>query len=727
MSVTGNLFSSDFLDEAPSKKMTGPKKKGDVEVVDEMAMGTRLRERRLALKLSFGEVAAALHISGQRYRNWEERFGLIAQSRYLESLAAVLGTSPGWLRTGQHSSSDEEEKANGVEAGSSAAPAALKILRLGKFDRQYMGKRAKKRRDHLKLKGAEVALILGIDADKLGIWERCLAAFPDSRIEAKWEQVLQVPPGWLRETSITASAIDHASTEAFVLDADRASVAGEIRAIGCWLVRESVAKRTSHYHLLNETERRGADMFALRYGVEGEQASTLQVIGERYGITRERTRQITAKLENRKGNFTAKTPCLDRLHREIQKILPVSVEQIDADFRDLLGEELSVENAERFAREVLGQSIVSLTEKFSNPALGYSVFAVDPASYDPHVIRACRDVAQSLIRITGAAQVSFVAGQASTVVNRGVSAQECTLACKLMTGFEWLAEDDGRFWFGPKWENRLLTVTRKVLAVANRKMDIEDIQGAMTRSRRNHYERAKQQRPFAIDAPYWVLVEVLKRVTWLKVIQHDDFELVSPVAIESVLSEVELAVTRLAHAHGGVIARYTLVKELLQPDSSAFSAVALHMTLDSSPIFYRLDAGIFALRGAALHPDALAKASQAVGGENQYMRSQNLSVNGEGALSIKFELKSYVVNSRYFEMPSILADRIPQGDYKIDGFEEKANYQILPSGSCRLRRVASKLIKMGFVVGDFIQLDVNPLTRVMNFSKAAVDVCDTVF
>lgn len=698
-----------------SKKKTGPKEKSDAEVDFQIAMGLRLRERRLTLNLSLGEVAKAIGISATRYCHWEERFGPLPRSKYINILAKVLETHPSWIQTGEVQFYDKES------SGMSVLALALQSDKLEKSEREYFGKRAKRRRNDLKLKPIEVAEFIGINSSKLGVWERCLPALQDGVIDAKWEQIIQAPAGWLRNKSIIASVIDHTSTISFVHKAGKTSFASEIRSICCWLVRESVTKRTSEYDSLNERERRGADIFALRYGVEGEESATLQAIGDRFGITRERARQISSKMEYRKGNFTGKTPSLDILQREICKIVPAPVEQINVEFREFLGESLSIENAERFAREVLGQSIVTLTEKSTDLTLGYGIFAIDAKTHDSELIRICRDVALRMVRGTGAAQMSFVAGEVSSISQRGVSVQECVLACKFVAGFEWLAEEDGWFWFGPKWENRLLTVAKKVLAVANRKVDVEDIQGAMSRSRRNNYQ-ADKNRPYAIDAPYWVVGEVLKRVSWLKVIQSDDFQLVEPVAIESVLSEVELAVTRIARTNGGVVARYTLTKELLDPEIASFSAIGLHAALDASPIFYRLDAGIFALRGSAIKPDALAKASGAVGGALQHMRNHEIpTADAEGFLSIKFEVKPYIINLRYFEMPSRIAHLIPKGEYQVDGFYEKITYNISPSGAHRLNKFASKLIEMGFVAGDWVKLSVNPKSRVIQFHKTTAE------
>jgi DNA-binding transcriptional regulator YiaG len=94
-----------------SKKKTGPIKKSDEEVNSQIAMGLRLRERRLKLKLSLGEVAKASGVSAARYNNWEERFGPLPQSRYLNILAKVLGTHPSWIRTGEVDSSEEDKQA----------------------------------------------------------------------------------------------------------------------------------------------------------------------------------------------------------------------------------------------------------------------------------------------------------------------------------------------------------------------------------------------------------------------------------------------------------------------------------------------------------------------------------------------------------------------------------------------------------------------------------------
>lgn len=98
--------------------------------------------------------------------------------------------------------------------------------------------------------------------------------------------MLQLPCGWLRDPSTIAPDLPKGAID--LTDAGFLSVADEIRAVGAWLTRSRVATRTWDFNELSEQEQRRAVMFADRYGVSGEDNTTLQVIGDRLGLTRER-------------------------------------------------------------------------------------------------------------------------------------------------------------------------------------------------------------------------------------------------------------------------------------------------------------------------------------------------------------------------------------------------------------------------------------------------------
>src|SRR3546814_17020102 len=110
----------------------------------------------------------------------------------------------------------------------------------------------------------------------------------------------------------TSAASKEAVTQ--IMEARTAdSVAAEIRTAGTWLCRASFARRTVLHHELSPTAQRLADIFALRYGVDGEAHTTLKVIGDRFGLTRERIRQIVEKMVDRSARIQPFTQHIDRL------------------------------------------------------------------------------------------------------------------------------------------------------------------------------------------------------------------------------------------------------------------------------------------------------------------------------------------------------------------------------------------------------------------------------
>ncbi|WP_037982913.1 sigma factor-like helix-turn-helix DNA-binding protein [Thauera sp. 27] len=63
--------------------------------------------------------------------------------------------------------------------------------------------------------------------------------------------------------------------------------------------------------------------FAQRYGSDGEDR-TLEAIGMRFGVTRERVRQICAKMLGRFSGGRFATPVIDQLIADIQPLLPAT-------------------------------------------------------------------------------------------------------------------------------------------------------------------------------------------------------------------------------------------------------------------------------------------------------------------------------------------------------------------------------------------------------------------
>lgn len=665
-------------------------------------LAQRAEARRLELGLSKVRVAALCGVLTATFAQWEKK--LPTKPRPQESVwEATLAVPTGWLRDAR-----VETPAPDL-AGSTfrlpAFPSAIRKLTVA--ERQFLGARSKQRRKDLSMSREYVGGKVGTHRANLVAWERMLPVKPNAG-EANWEAALQVPTGWLRDLGIE---IDAPPTLSGLLMPAVDTVAAEIRNIACWVTRGPIRNRTFESTELSVAELRRADMFARRYGVSGEEKSILQSIGESFDLTRERVRQISAMMVDRVAGCDFVTPRFDELISLMSQLLPSRVEDLDGKLRILLGESLSVVSADRFAREILGKAVAVITDRPADMALAWDKVAIHPDDHDTEALRAVRDAARAMIRSAGAAQLFFVAGAAAKTLGRGVDIDKVLQCCRVVSGFEWLIEADGWFWFGlEKGENRLLRIASKVLAIANRSVDGEEIHAALVRSRRDHYDRAPV-RPYLIEPTIDVVIEVLRRLPQVLTVQSNNFRLKEPIPLAAILSEAELAVFNCLSANGGVASTARLERQVVEP--GLVKHMTLHICLNSTSIAVPIDLGLYALRGYSLSSSSLvAEASVRWERQNEAFK---VSRREDGLYSFEFELTGYMLRTRFFSVPAPLAGILSVGEYTVEGASSPANFIVLENGKKRLRQLINKVVEAGYSEGQKVRLLVESEKRVLRF------------
>lgn len=658
------------------------------------ALGCRAKERRKALRLTRADIALATNISHSSFFAWEKSIPSDISQEAIDVWESALAVPNGWLLD----VTVEEEPVEGSPISESilgARPA--KGMSLMQLD--ALGLRARDRRRELKLSRREITAQMGIVLSTINYWERSIPrAIRQESVEA-WEVALKVPSGWLLDRSMEVPV---PVPETVIVEIRESLTAvDEIRRVGCWIARRR-GGRTMNVNQLTPSEARAADIFALRYGVAGEDASTLQAIGDVFGLTRERIRQIVEKMVERLFINKVKTPIIDKLFEDILTYLPASVADIDQHFREQLGEALSVESLDRFSREILGKGHVQITEKPGGMALPWEKVVINPLNHNENKVRAIRNASFEMIRSCGGAQMNWVAGTAAWQCGEFISAHDVQQACRMISGFNWLVEEDGWFWFGEDTpgDNRVLALSRKMLAVANRRLDVEDVQQGLARARRYNYD-PNRPRPIMFETPSTVITAILSQMSWVKVIQSDDFIADPAIPVESVLSESELEMFNLMHQAGNVMARHELKKAL----SGNFTDIMMAINLDNSPIFAWLDIGVFALRGRKLGVAAIQRAIDGVG--RSPVRPVDM-VNG--VVSFQITLSDYSVRNKFFEVPAGVACYIEDCDYQVDGFNTPAKGS---SAYRRFYRLVQKLIQMGYEAGDTVIIQLIPDKKII--------------
>lgn len=592
-------------------------------------------------------------------------------------------------------------------------------MEISPVDRQKLAERAKGRRIELGYSRKNLAEVISITPTLLHSWERELIKKPKPELEALWETALNVPKGWLRDISISTPDI----AEDYALNLpDGATARSEIHTIATWLTRKAPAKRTIDRSDLKPIEQRNAEIFEMRYGYAGRDYTTLESIGEIYGLTRERVRQITDKMLSRTQGFEITAPNISSLQKNVNRMLPASVESLDGSCRTELGDKLSIYDLNRFCNEVLGLHLIYPHPIIlGRPGETRTVVWADskPGSKIEKELRQTRSTAIKMISNIGAAHMPTLVGLLSQLMDTDFAYSRTVALCKSVEGFQWLSEGAGWFWFGPKVprRSRLVNAARKMLAASGGYQDKSSIYEGFLRTRR-HFSQDAEQRRVQIEMPLEILGEVLKNTPGFVSKHYDDFSLESPISKSEVLGELEYEVLKVIENHGGIIARRWLLKEICEDQDVPL--VSLQSVLERSPMIVYYQRSIYGIRGLPISPKALTTAIDesnlpvhiSIESKEKYLSP---GVNGEIEFTVRAGVNAVKVGS--IILPAMAANSIPDGNYLIKGESREITITTVESGATYARLLLSKY-KEKINIGDPISIKVFPEKY-----EIEIDVC----
>lgn len=315
------------------------------ETMDYTLLGRRAKARRHAVNLSQTFIAKQLGLCSSTLSCYEAGIRQLPRGENADRWEMLLEVPPGWLRDVSIPTPDHKLSANW-------------------YDSKGLAERAATRRCHLGFSRSAVARIMGVSVGTLVQWEKKIPAEHRGAIENRWEDVLRVPRGWLRDVSILTP---DQTADVLVCDLRSNSihsVVEEIRAVGVFLSQPpNAVVRVSKFTALSKTEKSYATMFANRYGARGRAYITFQASGDIYDLTRERVRQVIKLMKSRSNGPVFVLPNLNRLKKITSTVSANSIAQIEKSHRALLGPKLRLADADRFAQDVLGYRLVPAHEE----------------------------------------------------------------------------------------------------------------------------------------------------------------------------------------------------------------------------------------------------------------------------------------------------------------------------------------------------------------------------
>jgi len=317
-------------------------------------------------------------------------------------------------------------------------------------------------------------------------------------------------------------------------------------------------------------DERDRQIIVRRFGWDGRPPRTLESVGQRYGITRERVRQICTRIEGVQKSEPF-LPVLDRILRMAAAAAPTPADELEKEVvrrgltRATFHLDTLVEVAHGFRRKT----------NFTIEAL-HGRRIVVPATRS-HLLEQIHQTARATVRHWGVSNVEDLAAATNT------SSAVVRQLLPFVPTFKWLDESSGWFWIADVRRNSLLTSIRKILAVSS-VIDVGELRAGVGRPHR--------RKGFA--PPRRVLLEVCRQLAWCRV----DGNMVAATQSQNpdqVLSDSERIMFNILKSDEPVLQRSEFERLCLAAGINRHSFWAF---LSYCPIITRYAPEVYGLRGA---------------------------------------------------------------------------------------------------------------------------------
>ncbi len=412
------------------------------------------------------------------------------------------------------------------------------------------------------------------------------------------------------------------------------------------------------------------------FGFDGSGRKTLQEVGIKFGITRERVRQITAGFERRLHGKSIYLPMFRSAGNLILERIPASTGAV--------GEELRKRQITRTKFDVSGITallrLIEEDELFAIATIAGETFAVKRDAVD--TLGRVPRIARGLVSTYGCGHIEHIISYSQEEFELELTSHEVKVALEGIPGIKWL--DDERQWFTilDTKRNRLNNVVRKVVSVAQR-LTVAELRAAIKRVHR-------------LDgfAPPSEILRAFCRTLPDSEINGDYIINVGRLNPDHTLGEIEHCFYDVLRDHRSVMTMSALRDECL---SRGLNANSFYQYLTYSPIVCRLAREVYCLVGAEIPPGTIEGISKIT------PRGPVLighSWTEDGRVWISYRLNTANLRSGQFTLPASLKGII-RGEYFVQSSGTGTQSKILAEGD-RLIGLHRPIVIRGGEVNDTI-------------------------
>ncbi|MCE5269286.1 MAG: hypothetical protein LLG00_15520 [Planctomycetaceae bacterium] len=319
------------------------------------------------------------------------------------------------------------------------------------------------------------------------------------------------------------------------------------------------------------------------YGWQDGRQHTLTEVGTRFGITRERVRQVCAKLTKRTKNAVVPAPTLERALSLIADCLPAAAVEIE---RQLAAQGMTT----------VGMSLesVATAARLLGRPVRFQIVGVPPEGRlavrpeQEKAVAAVVDLAKKEVYFHGLTTVARIERAVSERLGIRVGANLVRETLSLIDGLCWLDESAGWFRLSPIERHGLPKAIDKVLAVAG-SVTASALRQALSRNRRLWDE----------PPPENVLLEFCRQMPGIR-IEGDQIIADPPRDWRKSLTGVEAKLVSVLKEHGPVMERGAMEDLCVAGGMNRFS---FHAFVSWSPVIAQYGHSVYGLLGSEVAPD----------------------------------------------------------------------------------------------------------------------------
>ena len=431
----------------------------------------------------------------------------------------------------------------------------------------------------------------------------------------------------------------------------------------------------------NATNIRDTKIVAEYYGWDKSGGHTLEDLGQKYGLSRERIRQVCARAIKRNRDAKIFAPVLDRTLAFIAERIPITADKL----KKVMQEEGSIECNLSFEGIQQATTFLSRESVFSIAPIEKTLLVVKPdcVQFPRHIII----TAKRSVLSYGATTIGDISEEVSKQFSQTVDPLLVRATLETLEDFQWLDEKRGWFRLDTPSQYGLPNIVEKVLSVAG------CIDAAKLRSAVARYRRTGKKVP-----PADVLLEFCRQAPGI-VVERNMISSEKPLDWKKTLAGVEIGMVKVLKENGPVMERGELEELCAKNGMNRFSFNAVVM---SSPVIAQYGRSVYGLINAKVDQKTLKKISKKNVRTSQSKVLHSYGRTPDGHPFLIYQLSKAAISGGVVTVPAAMKE-ILSGDFDVSPSDGAKGEKLVSKNGCAwglgpvLRSKNSKL-------GDFMTI-----------------------